>query len=166
MKSLLLSLLTLFLLACSNDQPPQNVGNISFDPSIDDEAFELCNDIYVKEYYVRYSQDEAPTYKGEKWALDKVIMDNYTYPIDKEANGYITIRFIVNCKGEMGRFRTQTMDLNYQPMEFDNVITEQLLEAIRKLDGWIPRKEGDQPIDFYQYLSFKMKDGQIIHILP
>ena len=63
------------------------------------------------------------------------------------------------------------MDENYQEKVFDQSITNQLLEITKNLKGWIPKNFTSKTnevfsYDYYQYLIFKMKDGQISEILP
>ena len=161
-----LFVITFSINACSNDNSFKNVGDIPFDESIDNPNFTICNEKIIKQYYVRNSLDESPVYKGEKRALENSILGQYNYPISKEENGYLTIRFIVNCKGETGRFRMEEMDFDYQAIRFHKEISEQLFEIVKNLNAWIPRRRGERTYDFYQYLTFKIKEGQIVKILP
>ena len=165
MKQITLLILICFALGCSEENR-KHVGDIPFDSTIDDGNFKACNESNIRQYYVRYSSDTPPTYQGEKRALEQFILKHYDFPITGTENGYVTIRFIVNCKGETGRFRIEKMDFNYQPNSFDNAITDQLLNIVKDLEDWIPRKRRDQNLDFYQYLTFKIEKGQITKILP
>lgn len=165
MKKSLIALLSILLLSCSQEEI-KNVGDISFDRKLDDANFKLCNEQTIEQYYVRWSSDIPPGYKGEKRGLEKAILDAYRFPQAAEENGFITIRFIVNCKGESGRFRIEEMDFAYQAKSFDKEITGQLLDIVKSLKGWIPRKSNGVDLDYYQYLTFKMNQGQIIKILP
>ena len=144
----------------------RNVGDIAYNKEIDDENFKICNEGSIKQYYVRRSSDTPPNYKGEKRGLEKAIFDEYRFVKSEKENGYVTIRFIVNCEGRTGRFRIKEMDFAYNPHKFDDKITSQLLEIVKKLNGWIPRKSNGENIDFYQYLTFKIENGQIVKILP
>jgi hypothetical protein len=151
---------------CSVDDGYKNVGDIPYDPSTDDINFEICNESNINQYYVRYSSDSPPSYEGEKKGLENVVFQKYNYPISNTQSGYVTIRFIVNCKGQSGRFRVEQMDFNYNSYKFNQNIINQLVEIVKKLDGWIPRKRENINLDFYQYLTFKIENGQIIKILP
>lgn len=166
MKQIALFLVFLFILSCSNENSYKDVGDIAFDQAMDDENFKLCNERNIKQYYVRWSSDVPAGYKGEKRTFEEIIWKKYEYPVSKEQNGYVTIRFIVNCEGKSGRFRIEAMDFDYQPFQFDAKITEQLLEAVKGLNDWIPVRRKEKSYDFYQYLTFKIKDGQIIKVLP
>ena len=63
------------------------------------------------------------------------------------------------------------MDEKYQEKVFDKLITNQLLLISKSLKGWIPKNFTSKTnevfnYDYYQYLIFKIKDGQITEILP
>jgi hypothetical protein len=133
---------------------------------VDNADFKICNESMVKQNYVRYSSDLPPSFPGEKRGLEYEILSKYSYPENTEQNGYITIRFMVNCKGESGRFRLEEMDFQYQPKKFDNKVSEQILKIVKDIKGWIPRSQGEIKYDIYQYLTFRIENGQIKMILP
>ncbi|MCB0546926.1 MAG: hypothetical protein KDD19_05010 [Phaeodactylibacter sp.] len=166
MKPLILLLLFVLAAGC-NQGHQQDVGDIPFDQAMDGPEFKLCgHESSTKQYYVRGSSLLPAGYKGEKRALEKAVLEQYAFPVSASENGYVTIRFVVNCRGESGRFRVEQMDFNYQPVRFDPGLVQQLLEITRKLDGWIPVGRDGRTYDFYQYLTFKVRNGQIEKILP
>ncbi len=164
----LLPLVFILLMAgCTkeNDDPKylRWVGDITFDAALDDPAFELCRgELRVKQYF-NFSQ--GLQYEGEKRAIVKVFQQQYQ-SIENDQSGWIRIRFIVNCKGETDRFRLMGADQNYDPMNFDKRITEQLLAITRSLNGWKILPNEEKPWDYYQYLIFKIENGQLKEILP
>jgi hypothetical protein len=170
MKQTIFILLTIFVFSCApvghENVSKNDVGDIPFDKILDDENFKTCNETNINQYYVRYSADTRPGYQGEKKGLDKAILSKYSFQQSEQENGYVTIRFIVNCKGETGRFRIEEMDFAYKPRKFDSKISHQLLEIVKNLKEWIPRKSNGESLDFYQYLTFKIEKGQIVKILP
>lgn len=163
---LLFLFMTLLISACAQDKPFANVGDIPFDETRDDMAFKICDEHNMKQNYVRYSSDKAPGYENEKRGLERAILSKYSFPENKDQNGYVTLRFIVNCEGETGRFRIEEMDADYQPIQFDTKISDQLLEIVKNLEEWTLRKNEHRSFDFYQYLSFKIRNGQIEKIMP
>ena len=60
----------------------------------------------------------------------------------------------------------EEMDFTYKIKKFDNKITSQLLDIVKNLNEWVPRKDKNTSYDFYKYLTFKMKNGQIVKIQP
>lgn len=159
-------LIMLVLFSCQQERELRNVGDIPFDASVDDPDFEVCDEIQTRQYYGRRAKYTSAGYRGEKKALVAVFYEKYEHPVSDEENGYVTIRFLVNCKGQSGRFRVQEMDFDYQPKKFDPQIVEKLLTIVRELDGWIPVEREGKKYDFYQYLSFRLERGRIVKIMP
>ena len=155
-----------------------NVGDILFDPKTDDPTFELIaeNNILTTNTLCGF------LIKGERYMVLKYFDEHFKPDVIKGVTGYITIRFIVNHKGQTDRFRMYEMDNNYKPFTFPKNITDSLLELTRKLDGWITtlnyksnrynyietevNGEKKYAYDYYQYILFKIKDGQIETVLP
>ena len=138
------------------------VGEIVFDPNIDNPDFYLCRPHRIVPYY-----QVRTTYQGGSKAIRDFIQDNYQYKDSfAEENGFITIKFVVNCQGETDRFRVLQIDRNYKEKEFPNDMKEQLLALTQKLDDWIPGERNDKKYDAYYYLNFKIVNGRITEILP
>jgi hypothetical protein len=58
------------------------------------------------------------------------------------------------------------MDENYNEKVFAKSITEQLMRITKNLIGWQGKKYNEKEIDYYQYLIFKIENGQLKEILP
>lgn len=139
------------------------VGDIAFDAKLDDPNFVLCNEKNTKQYH---NLNEEMQYEGEKFAL-KNTFDTQFKPSDKvKDSGMVRIRFIVNCNGQTGRFRMLSSGYDYKEKHIDKSITDQLMTITKGLKGWkiLTDKRGTK--DYYQYLIFKISDGQIKEILP
>ncbi len=166
MKKLTYFILLFFLLSCREEKTRLNVGEIVYDAELDAQDFELCNEKKVPEYYGRVVEGKPATYSGEMYEVYKKYDGVDAQEITGE-NGYITIRFIVNCHGKSGRFRVQEMGFDYKPKRFDPELVEQLLAITKSLDGWIPPVDhGGTAYDFYQYLSFRIENGNLTNIMP
>lgn len=141
----------------------KSVGDIEYDSTLDKRDFYLCNQADIFQYH---NNELGLEYEGEKIALDAVFREKYVPPSDAAGSGLIRIRFVVNCKGETDRFRVIAMNEQYQATAFDDRVVQQLLAICKNLDGWTPKKYQDKEIDFYQHLIFKIKEGQLIEIMP
>jgi hypothetical protein len=155
------------LFACAQnnsnkDVYPKNVGDIAFDPDVDDPNFKPCDEKQVFQYY---NFGKGLQYKGEKPEL-VAHFKKFKEINSKGATGFITIRFIVNCEGKTGRFRIQEMSNDYVVKSFGKEITDQLLSLTKSLDGWIAATNKERNFDYYQYLTFKIEDGRLIEIMP
>lgn len=140
-----------------------NVGDIAFDPSLDEPDFKIC---YAPEIFQYYNFGKGLQYKGEKIAIIRHFRAKYKGNEFRNIHGYITIRFIVNCEGKTGRFRLQGMDNNYNEATFPTALITQLLDLTKALEGWTPASYEETKMDYYQYLTFKIENGDIKEILP
>ncbi|WP_143960279.1 hypothetical protein [Litoribacter populi] len=139
------------------------IGDIAHDPKVDEVDFEICgSDSMVYQYFSLTHEDHI---KEEKPYIEDYFLKNYN-SVNLDQSGWIRIRFIVNCKGEAGRFRMTESDENYKERPFDQKISDQLLSLTKSLDAWNGFETAEQPIDYYQYLVFKIHQGRIEEILP
>lgn len=155
--------------SCQQHSVPKNskylsmVGDIAHDPKLDDPNFTLCNEKNTKQYH---NLNEEMQYEGEKYALENIFATHFKPSEEVMDSGMIRIRFSVNCKGETGRFRLISSGYDYKEKQFNNAITDQLMTITKSLKGWKILADKRGPKDYYQYLIFKITDGQIKEIMP
>jgi hypothetical protein len=140
---------------------PNHVGDISFDPALDDPSFNICDSQYIFQYYNTQSW-----YLDHKKEIARYFTENYKPSDTLHGTGYVTIRFVINCQGKTGRFRVFELDANYQPIHFQPQITGQLLRLTKQLTGWQPAKYNNRIMDSYQYIMFNIVNGRIRSISP
>lgn len=169
MKNILILLLLLPLLnycqTAKNAIPkyPAHVGDLVFDEKLDDGVFKKClGDEFSSQYY---NDSKGFQFKGEKIEIERKL-EKLNLKSTEKSNGFITIRFVVNCEGKTGLFRIQEMNENYEEKNFDQKLTKNLLDFTKKLDGWIPKEYLGRKFDYYQYLTFKIENGKVTEILP
>lgn len=159
-------MLTVIIISCKSNENhaivnyPNSVGDIEFDESLDELDFKLCRDYEnsIQYYQIRNIEEMLAVIKRRIVELYSV-SDNM-----KGQTGFITFRFIVNCQGELGRFRIQTINDDFKESVFDESIPNQLLKIIKGIDEW--KNFSQYNIDYYQYLTFRIKDGKIETITP
>lgn len=142
---------------------PNYIGDIEFNPKSDDPKFELCFEKYIFQYF---NNGEGLEYEGEKSAIESIFSESYKSEKINSETGLVRINFVVNCKGKTDRFRLISMDENYNTKVFQKSITDQLLKIAKNLNGWKAKKIDEKDIDYYQYLIFKIENGQLKEILP
>lgn len=139
------------------------IDDIVPDSLLDDANFKICN---ADEQIIQYFNDgKSIQYQGGKLVIDSIFFSTYQ-PVNVSQSGLVRIRFVVNCLGKTGRFRFLSSDLNYQPYPFTPDITDQLLRITKSMNHWQPKIWKGINIDYYQYLVFKIENGQLTHILP
>ena len=142
---------------------PNYVGDIEFNSEIDNKEFELCNSKHIFQYF---NNSGGLEYEGEKLAIEKEFSEKYKSEFIKNETGLIRINFVVNCKGKTDRFRLISMNENYEEKVFNKSITDKLLSIAKNLKGWKGKRIREKEIDYYQYLIFKIENGQLKEILP
>ena len=122
---------------------------------------EICDENRIFDYY----NPERARYSKGKNGLRKFVLSSYKNKNYSDA-GYLNIRFVINCKGEAGRYIIHENDLNLEPYSFSEDLKNQLLNITVQLDTWTPNVIRGEARDSYMYLSYKIVDGEIIEILP
>jgi len=143
---------------------PATVGDIEFNEKLDDPAFKKCTP--EKMISIQYYQGKNGfDYKGEKLAIIEKLQKE-KISSESKMNGYITVRFLVNCEGKTELFRVQQMDADLRETEPDKELGEKLLRFTESLDGWIPKEIKGFKAGYYQYLTYKIEDGKVSEVLP
>lgn len=143
-----------------------SIFNFSFTQS--NEEFTLCGDQKTYPYYRLFNP--GLKYKGGFWEIKNHINRNYN--VDQFKNlennsGIVTIQFVVNCEGKVGRYQTQSCDLDYKNSLFNPLIIDRLLELTKELKDWIPAKDDNKiTLNSHAFLSFRIEKGIITDILP
>jgi hypothetical protein len=126
--------------------------------------FELCTATEAIIDY--YNADPDIHYRGGKYALWKAIRPQLEPTMLENASGYLTFRFVINCEGEAGRFTLEPADLDFQPTQFPEKTVAHLGEITAGLTDWRPGRHKGEPADAYAYLTYKLKDGELVELLP
>jgi len=171
MKKSLIAIYFLILSSCQSEKKIEGkqeylrwVGDIEQNDQIDKLEFKVCNG--EDKIFQYFNLGEGPVYSGEKSSILNVFKSRYKPLIDKEQNGLIRIRFVVNCEGKAGRFRVLQSDYNYQEIQFDEKIITQLADITKGIKKWKVLYRSQVPVDYYMYLIFKVTNGQLTEILP
>ena len=143
------------------EQFPHNVEYIDPEKALYGKGFQACNEDGIAQYY----NPERATYSKGKNGLRKFIMSNYNNKGYSDSV-YLNIRFVINCKGEAGRYIIHENSLDLEPIELDKDMTDQLFTLTRQLKDWNPVYFREKKWDSYMYISYRIENGEIIEILP
>lgn len=168
MKLNFLLFLSLLFFCCNNKIKESKelrwLEDIPFEEKKDNKDFIICNG--EENIYQYFNVGNNLEIVGDK----PYIMSHFKHGYDSteipKESGLIRIRFIVNCEGGTDRFRVLESDLNYKEKKFDKKISQSILQLTKSLVGWKQKIRRGIPIDYYQYLVFRIVDGEIIKILP
>lgn len=127
------------------------VGKIEQSEIIDkNTAFKPCSS-NIYEYYNHDIQ-----YKTERYGLRKIILQpisSLNYP---DFSGIINVRFIINCKNEIGYFKISSTNKNYKEVKIKEELQKQIITIIKKLNDWDSKN-----YDSYYQIQIKIKDGKV-----
>jgi len=136
----------------------KQVGDIPVKGNLEAEGFSPCYEHSIYQYY-QINTD----YVGGKRAIKSKLKDKFPISTLSES-GLLTIRFVVNCKGETGLYRSKMIDTYLQEIDLSEKDLTQIYSAISALDKWQPGSVGDNPEDSYYQISFKLVNGSLIDI--
>ena len=155
-------LILAFTLAFSTLGLSQNKERAPGNFDIDSISYEkLCLETGAPQYYSLSAKHPKSSYQ----IIDEA-RQFYKKLENSTQSGFLTVRLIVNCQGEAVAFHLYEMDENYQNRPFDTRISIQLLDFVKKLGGWkIGAYEG-KTYNYYTYLCFKIKNGNLETVAP
>ena len=148
------------------DHGTKRVAYIDPTKTIDDHGnFKLCDkEKYIVDYY---NGDPDAGIIGGKPVVWNLLEKHLDESKIEGQSGYLTFRFVINCNGEAGRFMAEETDLDFKQCKFSQSAKDHLYQILRKIEKYQATKlEYKENVDAYFYLTFKMKDGKIIELLP
>ncbi len=81
-------------------------------------------------------------------------------------SGFLRLRFLINCKGELANFDLEGMNEEYEAFDFDKKITDQFIHLSKEIDHWIGYERKGEFFDCDKNMLFKIKKGQLVDISP
>ncbi|KRG29637.1 hypothetical protein [Salegentibacter mishustinae] len=140
-------------------QATHRIGELEANDRIDDNNFKLCNEDKVAEYYGMNTD-----YIGGKKAIKNRILSELQ-SLDFKESGLLTYRFVVNCKGEIGRFRLKATNEDLQKTEVNSKNIQEIEKELRDLKNWNPAgNKSGYTYDSYYILNFKIENDKIVDI--
>ena len=113
-------------------------------------SFEPCSS-NILQYY-----GSKAGYKTERYGIRKVIsepINQLKFPI---FSGNINVRFVINCKNEIGYFRIKSVDKEYKKVEISPDLQKRIIAIIQQLNDWNGKNE-----DSYYQIQIKLKNGKV-----
>ena len=144
----------------------KRIGFIDPERVLDKEgSFSPCQDQQkIYDYY--NGSDKKAQYKGGKRAIWELMNTHLDAAKIANESGYLTLRFVVNCQGEAGWFTMEEADLDFQSKQFPAETIQHFFEILYQHPNWKPVIIRGEKGDAYTYLTFKLKQGELIEILP
>ncbi|MCF0058525.1 hypothetical protein [Dyadobacter sp. CY356] len=123
-----------------------------------------CSPPYTLYYYdvkAKYPDGSLSILNDTKQYLKKT---NNTYV----GTGYITFRFFINCEGVISRTKVMQTDENYKVTHFEKKFINDLYGFLLTMDKWKknPTIYDIKNANYLSFVSFKIKNGEVIAIIP
>ena len=133
--------------------------------------------------YMDTALARSPTCAKASWARYYNVRFKYprsSYTLAREAqaflqerkqayagSGYVTFRFVVDCAGQrQPRVQVLQTTAQYQPTHFDKALVEALYAYFQTLTEWRVGAMQNAPVNYLAYLTFKLKDGNVVAVVP
>lgn len=143
----------------------KRVAYINPDKVMDEgSGFEICGK--YSQIFDYYNGNPDGHFIGGKGGLWKAILPKLEKEKITGQSGYLTFRFIINCEGKIGNFITEQADLDFQKTKFSAKTVNHFFGIMRTLTKWQPCHIQKVPRDSYAYLTFKLRDGELVELLP
>lgn len=142
----------------------EHIGVIQPGEAISDPSFSIC---YKEKIFPFYYGRNPASYTHGKDSLKTFIYEQVDPSISFHGdNGYLTFRFIINCKGETGQFVIEELALDFTTSSMDKKFVNHIFEIVKSLDEWNPISFEGFDYDSFIHLTFKVTNGTIVEILP
>lgn len=106
----------------------------------------------------------------KRYELRQMVEKQYQPVQEVGQSGLLAIKFVVNCAGQVGPMAVKGFGDDYCPKVFTTQLVDQFLKICRdhisKSDFIRPNTENTPPYDITVSLTFRLKDGQLLDILP
>ena len=151
--------------AHQNSIEPQTILNhdVSYIPFItetDDPEFSMCDSPSIR------SGRNRLQYEGGKDQLNEDI-EAYYRKVDYQNNysGYIVLRFLINCRGDIGRYRVASLGPDLRSQKAPKELLSHSLAMIDYIDHWTKSQAYGDGTEYSKFINIKFDNGQIQHVL-
>ncbi|MEM1259459.1 MAG: hypothetical protein AAGC45_06120 [Bacteroidota bacterium] len=139
---------------------PDHIGYLdASNPDMDIE-FNRCNPDLLPVGF--YSSSFKTAFSANPSTFKKIIKQKFNAQYDYDDSGFVMIRFIIDCNGNIGDYEVNSLNKDYKRTAFSNDLVNILIDLCLDKKHWRGRKD----IDTYMYLILKIQNGQVLEIIP
>jgi hypothetical protein len=149
----------------NKEKYPNHIGYIDTKNTLYTSNFELCDEGGLIGYY---SSSAPDIFKNSKYRFRDYIQQNY-FNKGYTDNGYLNLRFHVNCHGNVGNVEVNQLNENYEKTQMNTDLVEQLIALTIQENNWQVRYHPDdstKTFNQYMYLLYKIENGNVTEIIP
>ncbi len=145
-----------------NDLPPisHDLSYTSFDAKLDDPNYAICDSTAF------LSGRNRVWYEGGNNQFRKDLKASYkNSPAYATFDGFVVIRFLVNCEGKTGRYRAEALNLDFTPGSAPEGLLEYAVDLVKRLDNWTKSTSSESFTEYSKFINLKIRQGEIEHVL-
>lgn len=117
--------------------------------------------------YGRYSCGTIMIVNEDPALVVPTYFKKYKRPENTEdQSGFISLKFEINCEGQLSRFSEEGMDTDYQTFKFDDRIVNQLIDITKGIENWTGYQYKGKYRDCKKVMIFKLKNGNLVDLSP
>ncbi len=137
-----------------------DLSYIPYDTQQDNPTYIICDSTNF------HSGRNRVQYIGGNKKLKEDITLRYNFRSQYESfNGYIVVLFLVNCNGQRGRFRTQSLNLDFTPSKSPDDLENYVKGIIKTLDNWKWSTYHENGMEYSKFVNLKFRNGQIEYVI-
>ena len=138
-----------------------NVGYLDASNTMQpNEEWKLCG---IGTLIGSYHSAAPKIYKGTKLQFKEFILTNF----DNKGltdSGMLNLRFHVNCNGQVGNLEINALNSDFEKSHLSQRFVDQVIQLISQPTNW--ETFAGEDYNYYMYLNFIIKDGDITEIIP
>ncbi len=140
------------------------IGYIDQEKALLNDKYKLCGDAYIQRTYNGAALDAY--YINKKHFRDEAFANFNTNTYTD--NGYLNLRFLVNCEGHAGWFEIIEMNLDLEEQKLNLDLVKALLNFTAQSKHWniLSYTKTGEAYNYYNYVSYRIENGKIIEIIP
>ncbi|RZK98205.1 MAG: hypothetical protein EOO62_26840 [Hymenobacter sp.] len=116
-------------------------------------------------YGVRYYQVQGKYPRSSATLAREAQAFLQQYPF--AGSGYVTFRFVIDCAGHrQPKVQLLQTDAQYQRYQFEAALVAALYAYFQTLTEWRVGLVQNVAVNYIAYLTFKLKDGKVVAVVP
>ena len=142
----------------------RRVRNLTPDDTCRPNGFQTCANCFMKLWNVN-----ALNQPDKRYDLKQLVVKQYQAVQQTGQSGLLNIQFTVNCAGQIGPIAVKGYGDDYCAKTFAALVVDQFLTICREhvaRHDFLRVNNSAEPTDTVVSLTFRLKDGQLMDILP
>lgn len=144
----------------NEEKYPQHIGYLDSSNPDMSSKFRRCNPDLLPAGF--YSSAFTYAFESNPSKFKEAVIPKFNSQSNYNHSGFLGIRFIIDCNGNIGDYEINALDVNYERTTFEKEMIHTLLQLCLAKEHW----KGRNTIDTYMYLILKIENGQILEIIP